>query len=465
MIFITSQGQIEKQNFKFDAIFYTNKDFLLIEDITKKSKKTLRDYIINISSWATPSKSNKTFYSDKENWIPFLRVQNITEKWLMLDDVIYISKDVHNWMLKRSQLKPWNLVMTITWRLWSCSVIPKNFVWNINQHSVVIDVWWEKIAKMLATYLNWNLGKKIILSKATWWTRPALDYQAIYSIPIIEKYQIVEKMDRALEIKKQKEKEAKDLLESIDDFVLNELWIKYKEVEEKKIFGVNLSELESTKRFDVSYYKSEKELLKWKYENIVLWDYIDLFNGYAFKSKEYLEKSNTLNFRMSNIRPWWLIDIKYSEKFLPDEYAEKYKNYLLKDWDVVIAMTDMAGEPKILAVPTIIKTDWRKLLQNQRVWKIIFKDEKKLKPEYLSYILICKFVRDSIKWKWSKSVQINLSKSDILSFKIPLPPLDIQEKIAKEVKNRIEKAEILEKEAKEVYERGKREVEEMILEK
>jgi len=30
-------------------------------------------------------------------------------------------------------------------------------------------------------------------------------------------------------------------------------------------------------------------------------------------------------------------------------------------------MTDMAGEPKILAVPTIIKTDGRNLLLNQRV--------------------------------------------------------------------------------------------------
>ena len=301
-----------------------------------------------------------------------------------------------------------------------------------------------------------------------WWWQPQFNANAIKNLkiplpPLEIQNQIVEKMDNALGIKKQKEKIAKELLEGIDDFVLWELGIEYEEVEEKKVFGIMLSELGETKRFDVSYYKSDKELLKWKYENIILWDYIDLFNWYAFKSKEYVEKSETLNFRMSNIRPWWLIDIKYSEKFLPDNYAEKYKNFLLKDWDVVIAMSDMAGEPKILAVPTIIKTDWRALLQNQRVWKIIFKDTENLKPEYLNYILICKFVRDSIKWKWSKSVQINLSKSDILSFKIPLPPLEIQEKIANEVKSRIEKAKVLEQEAKEIYKNAKKEVEEMIL--
>jgi len=44
-----------------------------------------------------------------------------------------------------------------------------------------------------------------------------------------------------------------------------------------------------------------------------------------------------------------------------------------------------------------------------------------------------------------------------------LPALEIQEKIALEIKSRIEKAKVLEKGAFEVYERAKREVEEMIL--
>jgi len=52
---------------------------------------------------------------------------------------------------------------------------------------------------------------------------------------------------------------------------------------------------------------------------------------------------------------------------------------------------------------------------------------------------------------------------DIEELDIPLPPLEIQEKIVLEVKNKIEKAKVLESEAKEVYEKAKREVEEMIL--
>ena len=81
---------------------------------------------------------------------------------------------------------------------------------------------------------------------------------------------------------------------------------------------------------------------------IQLKDVCDLKNGYAFKSQDYVEKSNTLNCRMSNIRPGAIFDINYSPKYLPDEFAEKYNEFLLYDGDIVIAMTDLAGDPKIL---------------------------------------------------------------------------------------------------------------------
>ena len=53
----------------------------------------------------------------------------------------------------------------------------------------------------------------------------------------------------------------------------------------------------------------------------------DLQNGYAFKSSDYVESSNTLNCRMSNIRPDGSFDILYNSKYLPDEFAEKCKDY------------------------------------------------------------------------------------------------------------------------------------------
>jgi hypothetical protein len=56
---------------------------------------------------------------------------------------------------------------------------------------------------------------------------------------------------------------------------------------------------------------------------------------------------------------------------LPDSYTQKYQQYLLKDGDVIIAMTYMATETKILGVPTIVETQGKNLLLNQRVGKLI----------------------------------------------------------------------------------------------
>lgn len=170
-----------------------------------------------------------------------------------------------------------------------------------------------------------------------------------------------------------------------------------------------------------------------KYEFIPLSSLCDLQNGYAFKSTEYIEKSNTLNFRMSNIRPNASVDLNHNPIYLPDTFAIKHKEYLLNEGDVVIAMTDMANDPKILGVPTIIQKDNRNLLLNQRVGKFFnFKKDKLFIP-FLKYILTSQSVKNYYKTLGGGGLQINIGKKDILSIQIPLPPLPIQHEIVKEI--------------------------------
>ena len=156
----------------------------------------------------------------------------------------------------------------------------------------------------------------------------------------------------------------------------------------------------------------------------------DLKNGYAFKSSDYVESSNTLNCRMSNIRPQGYFDVDYAPKYLPDAYAETFKDYLLEDGDLVIAMTDMANDPKILGVPTIVETHGKSMLLNQRVGKLEIIAPELIHVPFLQYSLN----RKSVKKYYTKfaggGLQLNVGKKQILSVKIPLPPLDQQKKIA-----------------------------------
>lgn len=152
----------------------------------------------------------------------------------------------------------------------------------------------------------------------------------------------------------------------------------------------------------------------------------DLQNGYAFKSDDYVDKSDVLNCRMSNIRPNGDFDIFYNARYLHNNFSEKYKEFLLNDGDVIIAMTDMAGEPKILGVPTIVDTKGKKLLLNQRVGKLVFKKQNTLNIDYLKFALTQRSIKNYFKKFANGGVQINLGKSDLLSVPISIPSYEQQ---------------------------------------
>mgnify|MGYP000846394829 CR=1 FL=1 len=193
-------------------------------------------------------------------------------------------------------------------------------------------------------------------------------------------------------------------------------------------------------------YKAAIKHHKSQFEKVKLGDLCDLQNGYAFKSDDYIDSSNTLNFRMSNIRPDGQLDINYSAKYLPDEYAHSFKDYLLNDGDVVIAMTDMASDPKILGLPTIIVKDDRNLLLNQRVGRFTNINENRLHIPYLRYVLSSDKVKNYFKSLGGGGLQINIGKKDILNLEIPLPSIELQKNITVQIEEQRSKINKLKEE-------------------
>lgn len=173
-----------------DPYYYNSKFVKAFENLSSTKHKILNlgQLMIDMSGGATP-KVDGDFYADEESGIPFLRVQNITKEGISLDDVKYIKKSVHNTALKRSQLRTNDLVFTITGRIGSVAVVPNNFIGNINQHSVRIQLkdklGGRKISPIyIATFLNSSIGQQITIRGITGGTRPALDYEYIKTLPI-----------------------------------------------------------------------------------------------------------------------------------------------------------------------------------------------------------------------------------------------------------------------------------------
>lgn len=218
---------------RLDPFFYRPEIMALLKRLESTKTYKLGDLMIEMSGGATP-KVTGDFYLETGG-VPFLRVQNITEEGINLDDVKYIKPEVHETLLKRSQLKKDDLVFTITGRIGSVAVVPEGFVGNINQHSVRFHLKDEidgtKILPyFVAVFFNTEIGRQLSLRKVTGGTRPALDYVALKDLPVpIPTFEIqqkvIQKIRKVYEQKRKKEEEIKKILASIDDFVLGELGI------------------------------------------------------------------------------------------------------------------------------------------------------------------------------------------------------------------------------------------------
>ena len=176
---------------RIDSFYYQSK-FRSVDQIIENVQFdvfNLGVLISDISSGATP-KVDENYYSDSSAGVPFLRVQNVTNQGIDLSDAKFITREVHNGMLKRSQLKKDDLVFTITGRIGSVAVVPDNFEGNINQHSARFHLR-DQIKNIsinpnyIAAFLNSELGKCLGIREVTGGTRPALDYKALKSIKII----------------------------------------------------------------------------------------------------------------------------------------------------------------------------------------------------------------------------------------------------------------------------------------
>lgn len=230
--------------------------------IAKKTNYKLRDFIKQMASGATPKiTENDKYYSDSINGIPFLRVQNLASEGLEWSDCKYISRETHNGMLKRSQVFSGDLLVKITGvgRMAITSIAPEGFEGNINQHMVVIKTKEPELNEQIAAFLNSDTGERLASHRSTGGTRPALDYSALRSIPIVLNAAIPEIMKQAYEKKEEKEKEKNFLLESINDYLLSELGISLpaEETDELKnrIFYVGSNKILGDKFAPFSYIK------------------------------------------------------------------------------------------------------------------------------------------------------------------------------------------------------------------
>ena len=418
--------------------------------------------ITGISSGATP-KVDEDYYTDSSG-IPFLRVQNVTDEGIDLSDAKFITKEVHDGMLKRSQLKKNDLIFTITGRIGSVAVVPDNFEGNINQHSVRFQLRTQitNIAinpRYMAIFLNLTLGQSLSVREVTGGTRPALDYKALYSLktilpPTNIQNHIVSIMKSAYAQKKQKQQEADELLDSIDDYVLTELGIKMPEIEEKKCFVVYAGET-AGRRIDPRFHQFKHQevirvLESGKYPIVPLSNLItDLKNGveirtYSDNGYRYLRVSDLGRNGIENRDPRY-VDLDE----IPDRVRLTNNSFLIS----------RSGS---LGLVSVIEDEIRNVVLGSDIFKVEL-DTESIRPRYLEVFFRSQIGQTLIFQLNSGSIIPRLDQPAVKSLRVVVPPFDVQKKIADKAMSRRSEAAKLRQKADAVVEQAKERVERILL--
>lgn len=214
---------------RWDPNYYLPDVVALEKRVKRVTDYRLRDFVLRMAGGATPSTTEaEKHYTENSDGVPFIRVQNLsTTGRLSLGDCKHITRSTHETLLRRSQLHGGELLVKITGvgRMAIASVVPEKFEGNINQHIVAIQTKDIATSEALAAYLNLDMAERLASRRSTGGTRPALDYPALLSIPIVYDKRIPKLMTAAVERQQKRMNEAEALLATSDDVLLDELGI------------------------------------------------------------------------------------------------------------------------------------------------------------------------------------------------------------------------------------------------
>ena len=139
--------------------------------------------------------------------------------------------------------------------------------------------------------------------------------------------------------------------------------------------------------------------------------------GYSFKSGDI---SNDGAIKILQIGNVYLDNVSWeTTNFLPEGYDEKYSKFMLNEGDIVVALTRPIIQSLGNVKACIVKSSDLPCLLNQRVGRIVAKNEKTV---FIEFIYGCLMTDDFTRYVESCSIgcsQPNISTKDIENYLIP----------------------------------------------
>jgi restriction endonuclease S subunit len=433
--FLISRSLIEN---RLEPKFYTSK---YLNNVIKIKKSKFDVY--NLSE-VTELISDGTHFTPNyvDEGIKFISVKDVRKSKIDLSSTKYITLEEADKLDRRCKPQINDVLLTkIGATFGFASTVETNERFQIFVSLALLRPNSKILPKYLEVFLNSDLAyiqyERVIKGAGV----PDLHLEDIRKIKvplpsIEEQVSIVSNFQIAFDENIQKENQAKELIQNIDTYLLNELGIDLPIRDttfSKRTFEVKWSEI-SGDRFDAfSFFNNAIKIEGGIYENKKLRELATVNKGQSITASNVIEGQYPV-IAGGKTSPYSHNQFNYEGKTITVSASGAYSGYV---W--------YHNEPIFASDCAVIKS----------------KDENVITMDYLSEILKLKQIE--IYGLQQGAGQPHVYPSDLIKLNIPVPPIDIQERITTHIFELREKAKQLETEAKEVLDNAKKEIEKMII--
>lgn len=396
--------------------------------------------------------------------LPFIQVNNIKEANIDFssEEVKSVDEDWKSVVLKRYNPEPGDVLITKDGTIGIAASVPNNYP----SFSIFVSVAAVRPKKnlVLPKFLEIAINSPVVQKQIYRLSRgAALKHLLLEEIrklqiplpPMNVQGEIVSLMEDAYNEKERKEQRAKALLNSIDDFVLNELGIEIPELEYKQYYSVPYRRIVEADRIDPFYYQPkfkrlEQAIESGKYKTSKIGNALDVLsegeNIEEYESIKYIDLAS-IDRKLGTIGNF--------RELTPENAPNRARRRVTRG-DLLLA--SLRGSLKSIAVvedtsSDLIASTGFVVLKNSSEWN-----------SYFLWALFRSWCYQVILERLTTgAIMSAFNKTDFEKITIPMPPLKVQNKIGEGAKLRQKKVEKLQKEAQEVVKKAKQKVEQMIL--
>ncbi len=362
----------------------------------------LKDICLKIGSGATPRGGKEAYCNEG---ISLIRSQNVLDFTFSYDGLAHIN-DQQAEKLSNVEVKPQDILLNITGDSVArvCTVDPRTLPARVNQHVAIIRPDENRVLSSYILYFLQMIKPYLLQIAAGGATRNALTKSMIENLElevpdILSQKKIVsilddiqEKIRDNNEINKNLEQQAKALFKS---------WF------------VAFEPFNGTMPSD--------------WEIVPLEKIADFQNGYAFKSKELLNKPSAdcyQVFKQGHIARGGGFILDGTKSWYPKSLASKLEKFVLKKGDILMAMTDMKDNVAILGNTAIIPLD-NEYIVNQRVGHLRANGYKGVTYPFIYLLTNSTDFLVDLRSRANSGVQVNLSSSEIKASQTVLPSEEV----------------------------------------